>query len=324
MPSESGDKKRKSEKRSSSESEKNTSATEVKKSASKAAESVRRAASTAGDALSSAGEGFADVFGGWKELDRTIKSYNPALYRFVNKSFLKNVSFANRASKFLLTMVALALLQSIVPIFQWPLDFLASFLSYLFLYQSGRSELQNGFESRSGAQTVKSLLTCFVLVSSMQLIPGFVFDTQYHFGALWNFFFPVLLFTTFSKDKPEETVANMICDSLFSGASGGLQGVTLGTFGGDETQTWSIIGAVVLGVLFYYLWVTGFLIAMLVTKNSSTKSKADTWYARWLAGGPVISPASSSSRSSSDPAKSSSRSSSRPAGDSKSGKSKKK
>ncbi|KIR59280.1 hypothetical protein I314_04795 [Cryptococcus bacillisporus CA1873] len=76
---------------------------------------------------------------------------------------------------------------SIVPIFQWPFILLASFLQFTFLYSSGIEELQKDFASGQSAAKVKSILTVFVVTSTLQLVPSLIFDTHYHFKALWGF-----------------------------------------------------------------------------------------------------------------------------------------
>lgn len=113
----------------------------------------------------------------------------------------------------------------VLPIFQWPLDMVSRLLAFLFLYSSGMAELKEGFQSERRATTVKSLLVCYIIASSIQLIPAFMFDTYYHFGALWNFFLPVFLFVTPSKDKPKETIAVMICDTFFSQIASAINGI---------------------------------------------------------------------------------------------------
>lgn len=105
---------------------------------------------------------------------------------------------------------------SIVPIFQWPFILLASFLQFTFLYSSGIEEMQKGFASGQSAAKVKSILTVFVITSTLQLVPSFFFDTHYHFKALWGFFLPYTLFIAPWKDAPEQTVAALLCDTLFT------------------------------------------------------------------------------------------------------------
>ncbi|KIY35115.1 hypothetical protein I305_02682 [Cryptococcus gattii E566] len=109
-----------------------------------------------------------------------------------------------------------SLFDSIVPIFQWPFTLLASFLQFTFLYSSGIEELQKGFASGQRAAKVKSILTVFVVTSTLQLVPSFLFDTHYHFKALWGFSLPYMLFIAPWKDAPEQTVAALLCDTLFA------------------------------------------------------------------------------------------------------------
>lgn len=109
-----------------------------------------------------------------------------------------------------------SLFDSIVPIFQWPFTLLASFLQFTFLYSSGIEELQKGFASGQRAAKVKSILTVFVVTSTLPLVPSFLFDTHYHFKALWGFSLPYMLFIAPWKDAPEQTVAALLCDTLFA------------------------------------------------------------------------------------------------------------
>ncbi|WVF67247.1 hypothetical protein IAT40_001995 [Kwoniella sp. CBS 6097] len=385
------DSKSKSKSKSSSSSSKDTNDAKKK---------VKQTAKKVGDGAEKAYDSIADCFGGEKELNRTIKRYNPTFYNFADKSFLSNIEVTNRPSKFLFFLVILGLLQSFIPLFQWPLDFAARYLGFLFLYQSGRTELKEGSESSRRANTVKSLLTVFLLLSAMQLIPNFLFDTYYHFGALWAFFLPVILFTTPWKDSPEVTIATLICDTFFASASMVIGGLIPDGLQGENGQNMAILVGAVVAMLFwigylgsiaaylivwaflalstinslgrpfikkdesssgfyrqmkiwhnllaiwlwrylisaiedisipglisvigliqyylpsYFLWMTGFMFAMLMTKKTEKRHRADTWYAKWLrgvggGGGSSSSPSSSDrSRSSSSSSRSGSRSSS--------------
>jgi hypothetical protein len=114
---------------------------------------------------------------------------------------------------------------STIPVFAGPLDFLARLLSFAFLYKSGTTELSAGYgSSETRAFKVKSLLTAYSVVSLIDLLPTFAFDTTYHFGALWNFLFPVLLFIVPDKNNPKETLAVWIADSVFAQISSILSG----------------------------------------------------------------------------------------------------
>ena len=115
--------------------------------------------------------------------------------------------------------------------FAWPLDFFARLLSFVFLYNSGVEELRSGFgTSDSKAHKVKSLLTVFLLVSLLELIPQFAFDTTYHFGALWTFLLPVLFFVTPDPKNPKETVAIWIADSIMGQVSNVIDSVVPDAF----------------------------------------------------------------------------------------------
>jgi hypothetical protein len=152
---------------------------------------------------------------------------------------------------------------STVPLFAWPLDFFAHLLCFVFLYNSGTDELKAGFgSSETRAYKVKSLLTVFLLVSLFEIVPAFAFDTTYHFGALWNFLLPVLLFVTPDKKNPKETVAVWIADSVFAQISNVIESIVPGTFvvspsiwddcrgtdsqGSDQTTTFLVAGTMAL------------------------------------------------------------------------------
>ncbi|WWC91872.1 uncharacterized protein L201_006819 [Kwoniella dendrophila CBS 6074] len=344
--------------------EKDRSRSDVKdaqKKAKDAAKTVEKGAGKAYDTI-------ADLFGGERELNKTIKRYNPAFYDFADTTFLKNLGLPNKPSKFLLLVVALGLLQSFIPIFQWPLDFIARWLGFIFLFGSGLEELKEGFESSRKANKIKSILTVFLLLSGLQLIPNFLFNTTYHFGALWSFFLPVILFITPWKESPDQTIASIICNTFFYSASmiianlipDSLQGEngqnmamlvgagvallfwvgylgsvaayitvwcylalsTINSLGRpfiqkDESSSrffkqmmiwhnlmaiwlWrylisaiegisipgliSVIGLVHYYIPSYFLWMTGIMFAMLMTKKTEKRHRADTWYARWLTG----------------------------------------
>jgi hypothetical protein len=85
----------------------------------------------------------------------------------------------------------------------------------VFLYNGGVDELKAGFSKPDSGPKVKSYLIACLLVSTVQLAPVFFIDTRYHLGALWDFFFSVALFIC-PTGKPEQTIANMLCDSFGS------------------------------------------------------------------------------------------------------------
>ncbi|WWC72169.1 uncharacterized protein I206_106129 [Kwoniella pini CBS 10737] len=268
---------------------------------------VKDTAKTVGSGAGKAYDTIADLFGGEKELNRTIRRYNPTFYEFADKTCLKNFGLPNKPSKFLLFIIALALLQSFIPLFQWPLDFVARWLGFVFLFGSGTEELKLGFESSRKANKIKSLLTIFLILSALQLIPNFLFDTYYHFGALWSFFLPVILFITPFKETPDQTIASIICDTFFSSFSMVLGSLIPDSMQGENTQNMAILVGGVVALLFaiegisipgiisvigliqyylpsYFLWMTGFMFAMLMTKKIEKRHRADTWYAKWLMG----------------------------------------
>nr|XP_031861628.1 uncharacterized protein CI109_002858 [Kwoniella shandongensis]KAA5528700.1 hypothetical protein CI109_002858 [Kwoniella shandongensis] len=357
-------------------------------SASDAARRAKDTAKTVGDGAGKAYDTVAGVFGGDDGLDQTIRQYNPTFHDFAEKSFLKDTTVTNRPGKFLFFLIVLAIVQSFIPLFQWPLDFVARYLGFIFLYHSGLDELKAGFESGRRAPKVKSLLTVFILSSAMQLVPNFLFNTYYHFGALWSFFLPVILFITPWQDAPDQTIATLICDTFFSSGAVVIGSLIPDSMGGENGQnmailvggvvalcfwvgylgataayvvtwfflafstidnlgrtfvtkedspsrfytqmtTWhnllaiwlwrflvsaiegisipgliSVIGLILHYIPSYFLWMTGFMFAMLMTKKTEKRHRADTWYARWLVGAaPSVSssttkPSSSSSSSS--------------------------
>lgn len=91
-------------------------------------------------------------------------------------------------------------------------------LGFFFLYNSGIDQLTAGFArpSDTSASKVKSLLIALLIVSSVQLVPAFLFDTVHHFGALWCFFLPIVLFVTPDGTGRGPTVATTIWDTVFS------------------------------------------------------------------------------------------------------------
>ncbi|WVQ64556.1 uncharacterized protein L199_002723 [Kwoniella botswanensis] len=335
-------------------------------------------AKTVGEGAGKAYDFVADLFGGEKELNRTIRRYNPTFHEFADKTFLGKFGLPNKPSKFLLFIIALGLIQSFIPLFQWPLDFVSRWLSFLFLFGTGLDELRQGFESSRRAPKIKSLLTVFVIVSALQLIPNFLFETYYHFGALWSFFLPVILFITPFKDSPDQTFASLLCDTFFGGVSMMISAVMPDSMSGENSQNMAVLAGVITAGLFwigylgsmacyilvwaflslstintlgqpfiikeesssgfyrqmkiwhctmaiwlwrylisaiesisipgmisvigliqyyiptYFLWMTGWWFAMLVTKKTEKRHRADTWYAKWLMG---VGSAASSSRS---------------------------
>lgn len=148
-----------------------------------------------------------------------------------------------------------------LPIFKWPLDFLARLLGFLFLYNGGLAELQNGYRSDKAAVQVKGFMTAFLLLSAMQLIPAVLFDTVGHIGALWGFLVPVLLFVC-PDWNPDQPIAVMICDTFFAQISLAISSVIPSVVSaqmtqmsdvaddqGDQSQNLAIIAAVVVAGL---------------------------------------------------------------------------
>jgi hypothetical protein len=119
-------------------------------------------------------------------------------------------------------------LSSFIPFLQYPSDWLAQSLAFVFLFKTGREELKLGFSTKSDtkAHKIKSLLVAFLMASALQLLPKILFDAHYHFGALWSFMLPAILFTTLDSKKPEETLAVWIADSCFALASSVIESIT--------------------------------------------------------------------------------------------------
>lgn len=115
------------------------------------------------------------------------------------------------------------------------------------LYNTGRQLLQVGFESSSSPPKVKTLLATFIISSLISLIPGFLFDAAQHFGALWCFFLPALLFVT--PTKGGSTVAVMICDTLFAQIGDVITSVTPEIFQGKQGRTSMMITGGVIAAL---------------------------------------------------------------------------
>lgn len=131
-------------------------------------------------------------------------------------------------------------------------------LGFLFLYNGGLAELQNGYKSEKTAIQVKAFMTAFLLLSAIQLIPAFLFDTTTHIGALWGFVVPVLFFVC-PDQNPDQPIAVMICDTIFAQLSLAISSVipayvsvpvSASTDGqGDQSQNLAIIAAVVVAGL---------------------------------------------------------------------------
>ena len=143
------------------------------------------------------------------------------------------------------------------------MDSLARLLGFLFLYNSGIDELSSGFKtSDTKAEKVKSLLVSYLVVSMVQLVPVFLFDVHHYFGALSNFLLPVVLFVTPSGKG--QTIAEIICDTLFNQMSTVLQSViperlqasprlsalyTVDVAQGDKGQHFAVLGGAVVACL---------------------------------------------------------------------------
>ncbi|KIR34249.1 hypothetical protein I352_03486 [Cryptococcus deuterogattii MMRL2647] len=147
---------------------------------------AKKAAAALSQNVKKAYDFIAESFGG-------IQCHNPTFYRFAEKTVSPNVIVRNKASKVLFTIIGIGVLQI-----------------------SGIEELQKFFASGQSAAKVKSILTVFVVTSTLQLVPSFLFDTHHHFKALWGFFLPYMLFIAPCKDAPGQTVAALLCDTLFA------------------------------------------------------------------------------------------------------------
>ncbi|WVN89269.1 uncharacterized protein L203_104490 [Cryptococcus depauperatus CBS 7841] len=179
---------------------------------------------------------------GWlgceRDLNRQIQRYNPIFYEFAEKNLLPSYDIQYKASSF-------------IPIFHWPLGLLAKYLQFIFLYETGMKELQRGFASSQRSNRVKSLITALVIISALQLIPTFLLDTYYHFGALWDIFLPAVLFITPWKEQPEQTIAATLCDSCFGFISESVGMLIPEAVTGENGHTTTMIIAGVTIMLFY-------------------------------------------------------------------------
>ncbi|WVQ86123.1 hypothetical protein IAT38_008291 [Cryptococcus sp. DSM 104549] len=224
------DSKKRGSKKSKSKSEKSNAGS------TKTLSTLSEPAKTAGESAGKAYASVAECFGGEKEMNRTMKRYNPMLYQFVENSFLKRIPFTNKASKFVMFLIVIAVVQS------------------------GLDHLRLGFGSGHKVDRTKSLLTTTMLISALQLIPSFIFDTQYHFGALWQFFVPVVLSITPWKDAPEQTVATTICDTFFSVWAAALNTALPNMLSFESSTPVAVCAAALVTLLF---WI-GYLGAMAV------------------------------------------------------------
>ena len=111
-----------------------------------------------------------------------------------------------------------------IPFLEWPLDSFARLLGFLFLYNSGIDELSSGYKtSDTKAEKVKSLLVTYLITSMVQLVHVFLLDVRHYLGGLSNFLLPVMLLVT--PNGKGRTVAEIICDTLFSQMSTVLQSI---------------------------------------------------------------------------------------------------
>ncbi|ALO60769.1 hypothetical protein CNI01355 [Cryptococcus deneoformans JEC21] len=186
-----------------------------------------------------------------EEINKFIQHHNPIFYEFVEKTLFPNVAVRNKASKVLFSIISIGILQVIVPIFRWPLTLLASFLQFTFLYSSGIKQLRKGFASSQSAAKVKSILTVYVVTSTLQLVPGFIFDTRYHFGALWDFFLPFVLFIVPWKDAPEQTLAASLCDTLFATLSTSIGTLFAPILPDHDGQITAMLASVTVALMFW-------------------------------------------------------------------------
>ncbi|ODN94858.1 hypothetical protein L198_05006 [Cryptococcus wingfieldii CBS 7118] len=155
-------------------------------------------------------------FGGEKKFNEVIQKYNPAFFDYAENVVLKSAPIEYKASKLFVTLGVIGMFQFAIPIVHWPLEVIAKFLQFSFLYTCGAKELRKGFSTSSSVNLVKSLLITFVVVVSLQTIPSLLFDIHYHFGALWHFCLPVLLLSLPSPQENDRTVAIFLCDVFLS------------------------------------------------------------------------------------------------------------
>ncbi|OWZ67530.1 hypothetical protein AYX14_05672 [Cryptococcus neoformans] len=240
-----------------SSSHKGKSSKKVTETGSDSRRSIRakEATATLSQSVEKAYNSITESFGGERQINKFIQQHNPIFYEFAEKTIFPNVIVHNKASKVLFTIIGIGVLQIIVPIFQWPLAFLASFLQFIFLYNSGIKQLRRGFASSQSAAKVKPIVTVYVVTSTLQLVPGFIFDTRYHFGALWDFFFPFILFIVPWKNAPEQTLAASLCDTLFATLSTSVGTLFPSIFPDHDGQITAMLASVTVALMFW----TGYL-----------------------------------------------------------------
>ncbi|ODN73416.1 hypothetical protein L202_07941 [Cryptococcus amylolentus CBS 6039] len=151
-----------------------------------------------------------------KDFNEVIQKYSPAFFDFAENVVLKSAPIEYKASKLFVTLGAIGMFQFAIPIVHWPLEIIAKFLQFSFLFTCGAKELRRGFSKSSSVNLVKSLLITFVVVVSLQTIPSVLFDIHYHFGALWHFCLPVLLLSLPSPQEDDRTVAIFLCEVFLS------------------------------------------------------------------------------------------------------------
>lgn len=156
-----------------------------------------------------------------------IALYNPSLYVFATQSYLSITPLLNQPAKLMFALIFLTIVamydtrswhvrgaatadrpnRRAVPVLAIPISFVARNLGHYYLLFTARTILRTGLTA--APPYVKGTLVVMVLSAAVHLIPPAVFDLRYHFGALWAFSIPAILFIT---PTPVSPLAGLIAE----------------------------------------------------------------------------------------------------------------
>ncbi|KAL1405107.1 hypothetical protein Q8F55_008730 [Vanrija albida] len=188
----------------------------------------------------------ADTLGGYDKLNGMIALYNPSLYVFATQSYLSITPLLNQPAKLMFVLFFFTVVAIIVPVAAIPISFVARNLGHYYLIFTARTIMRTGLSA--APPYVKGTLVVMVLSASFQLIPPALLDLRYHFGALWAFVIPAVLFIT---PTPVSPLAGLISDLIETHIHAALKGIDLPFKIIAERSTQAIIAAAAIGGLFY-------------------------------------------------------------------------
>ncbi|WOO86181.1 uncharacterized protein LOC62_07G009669 [Vanrija pseudolonga] len=188
----------------------------------------------------------ADTLGGYDKLNGMIALYNPSLYVFATQSYLSITPLLNQPAKLMFALVFLTIVAMAVPVLAIPISFVARNLGHYYLLFTARTILRTGLTA--APPYVKGTLVVMVLSAAVHLIPPAVFDLRYHFGALWAFSIPAILFIT---PTPVSPLAGLIAEYGETHLRAALAKIDLPFKIIADRSTQAIIAAAAIGGLFY-------------------------------------------------------------------------